>query len=196
MALDGGDAGEGSRTGGHPASRFFTFLNRALSRLEEVLIALLLVGMVLLTFSQVILRYAFNSGWVWSLEATTYMFGCLLMFGISYGLREHAHMNVDAVVNILPRPVRRAATAIAITLCFTYVVLMLIGAYELVERLYFLGSDARDLPVKRWILMLILPTGFILLGVRLLQVTAEVARGARDTLGSAHGPQRAAGPLR
>ncbi len=168
----------------------FAALNRALARLEEGLIAVLLAGMVLMTFSQVVIRYGFNAGWVWSLEATTYMFGGLLMVGISYAMRQHAHMNVDALVGSLPRRWKRAATLLAIALCFAYVALMIWGAVELVARLRDLGSNARDIPVKRWVLMCMLPAGFSLLGLRLVQVTVEVLRGQRDTLGSAHGHVR------
>jgi len=158
-------------------------LNRALARLEEGLIALLLAGMTLMTFSQVVARYGFDAGWVWSLEATTCMFGALLMVGISYAMRLHAHMNVDAFVNTLPGPLKRAATLLAIGLCFAYLGLMIWGALELVDHLRKLGTNARDLPVKRWIIMSMVPAGFVLLGVRLTQVAAEVIRGDRDTLG-------------
>ena len=173
----------------------FAALNRGLARLEEWLIAVLLSGMVLMTFSQVITRYGFNAGWVWSLEATTYMFGGLLMVGISFAMRQHAHMNVDALVNTLPRRWKRVATLLAISLCFIYVALMIWGAFELVARLRDLGSNARDLPVKRWVLMSMLPAGFSLLGLRLVQVTIEVLRGERDTLGSAHGQVREPGAI-
>jgi C4-dicarboxylate transporter DctQ subunit len=169
-------------------------LNRGLARAEEGLMAVLLAGMVLMTFSQVITRYGFNAGWVWSLEATTYMFGGLLMVGISYAMRQHAHMNVDALIDTLPRRFKRAATLVAITLCFAYVGLMIWGAVELVQHLYDLGSNARDLPVKRWVLMCMLPMGFALLGLRLAQVTAEVLRGERDSLGHAHGSPAHARP--
>jgi len=168
----------------------FAMLNRGLARLEEVLIALLLAGMTLMTFSQVIARYGFDAGWVWSLEATTYMFGALLMVGISYAMRLHAHMNVDALVNTLPRPLKRAATMLAIVLCFVYLALMIWGALELVDHLYTLGTNARDLPVKRWVVMSMLPAGFLLMGVRLAQVSVEVLRGQRDGLGHAHGQPR------
>ncbi len=170
-------------------------LNRGLGHLEEWLIGLLLVGMTLLTFSQVITRYGFNAGWVWSLEATTYMFGALLMVGISYAMRLHAHMNVDAFVNTLPRPWKRAATLLAIALCFVYLVLMIWGAFELVSHLRSLGTNARDLPVKRWMIMSMIPAGFALLGLRLVQVTMEVLRGDRDSLGGIHQlPREVAAP--
>jgi C4-dicarboxylate transporter, DctQ subunit len=165
-------------------------LDRGLCRLEEALIGLLLAGMTLLTFSQVITRYGFNAGWVWSLEATTYMFGALLMVGISYAMRQHAHMNVDAFINTLPRRWKRAATLLAIALCFTYLALMIWGALELVGHLRTLGTNARDLPIKRWIVMAMIPAGFFLFGLRLLQATLEVLRGQRDSLGSAHSHPR------
>ncbi|MCX7156667.1 MAG: TRAP transporter small permease [Rhodocyclales bacterium] len=162
-------------------------MRKLLDRLEEVLIAFFMLGMTLLTFSQVIMRYGFNSGWMWSLEATTMMFGWLLMIGISYGMREHAHLNVDAFVNLLPRPWRRRLSLLAIACCFVYAGLMIWGAWGLEQRLFRLGTDARDLPVRRWMLMSILPIGFALLCYRLIQVAAEIVRGERDMLGSAHG---------
>ena len=166
-------------------------LNRALARLEEGLIALLLAGMTVMTFSQVVARYGFDAGWVWSLEATTCMFGALLMVGISYAMRLHAHMNVDAFVNTLPRPLKRAATLLAIALCFAYLVLMIWGSLELVDHLRNLGTNARDLPVKRWVIMSMIPAGFLLLGLRLAQAAAEVIRGDRDTLGPHGHPKEA-----
>ena len=157
-----------------------------LDRLEEALVALTLVGMTLLTFSQVVLRYGFNAGWVWSLEATTTMFGWMLMVGISYGMREHAHLNVDAFVNLLPKRWRRRLGLLAIAGCLAYVALMIWGGWELEQRLYRLGTNARDLPLRRWVMMAILPLGFALLGYRLLQIAGEIVRGQRDKLGSSH----------
>ena len=169
-------------------------LNRALGRLEEGLVAVLLAAMTLLTFSQVVARYGFGGGWVWSLEATTCMFGALLMAGVSYAMRQHAHMSVDVVVKALPRPLGRAAALLAIACSFLYLTLMIWGGLQLVDHLRELGTNARDLPVKRWIVMSMVPAGFILLGLRLAQVTAEVVRGERDTLGHAHDNPREAAP--
>ena len=177
--------------------------NRLLGRLEEGLIGILLAAMTLMTFSQVIARYGFDAGWVWSLEATTSMFGALLMVGISYAMRLHAHMNVDALVNLLPRHQKRAASLLSLAFCFAYVGLMAWGAVEVVRHLHTLGTDARDLPIKRWIIMSMVPAGFALLGLRLLQVTLEIVRGERDSLGNAHSHHKpgkdapaASGPVR
>ena len=46
-------------------------LREAVHRVEEGLIAFILGVMTVLTFVQVVLRYVFNTGFVWQLEATT-----------------------------------------------------------------------------------------------------------------------------
>ncbi len=49
-------------------------LREAVHRAEEGLIALILGLMTVLTFIQVVLRYVFNSGSIWQLEANFYLF--------------------------------------------------------------------------------------------------------------------------
>jgi C4-dicarboxylate transporter DctQ subunit len=159
---------------------------RVVDRLEEGGIALLLAFMTIVTFTQVVLRYGFNAGFVWALEATTYAFLWLVLLGLSYGVRENAHIGVDALVKALPRPFRRAVGITALAACLAYVGLMLWGSLTLVQRLAVLGSNARDVPLPRWLLSLALPLGFGLLGFRLLQALQRVLRGERDMLGLGH----------
>ena len=78
-----------------------------IDRLEEWLLAALLAFMTVLTFAQVVMRYVFNTGWVWSLEATTYSFGALVLIGMSYGVRTRAHIAADLFTRKLPQPLRR-----------------------------------------------------------------------------------------
>ena len=66
-------------------------IEKIMNRLEEGMIILLLLGMTLLTFVQVVARYVFNSGFVWALEVTTYMFAWLVLTGMSYGVKVGFH---------------------------------------------------------------------------------------------------------
>ena len=150
---------------------------RVWERLEEGLIALLLAAMTILTFTQVVLRYGFNSGFVWALETTTYLFGWLILFGISYGVRVHAHIGIDLLVKALPEATRRLVGLIAIALCLLYAGLMAYGAWGYIERLMKLGITAEDIPLQRWLLTIILPIGFVLLGIRLLEQAILILRG-------------------
>jgi C4-dicarboxylate transporter DctQ subunit len=148
------------------AARIHGFLDR----LEEVFMAAALAFMTVLTFIQVVLRYIFGTGWVWSLEATTYTFAWLVLIGMSYCVRERAHIAVDLVINKLPAVLRRIVVLAAIGLCVLYCLFMIYGGAVFVDRLMILGNDARDIPLPRWVLTSILPLGFGLLAVRFLQL--------------------------
>ena len=161
-----------------------------LDRVEEVAIVALLSSMTLITFTQVVLRYVFNSGFIWALEATQTCFAWLVMMGISYGVRVNAHLGVNLLVAHLPPAGRRLLGLMAVTACLAYVGLMLWGGALFVDRLWILGTYARDLPAPRWALALGLPLGFCMIGIRLLQVAAAILSGQRDGVcpTHAHGP--------
>ena len=71
-------------------------IRNVINRLEEWFMAAALAFMTLLTFIQVVLR-EFGTGWVWSLEATTYTFAWLVLVGMSYGVRTKSQIAVDIV---------------------------------------------------------------------------------------------------
>lgn len=155
-------------------------LRGAVDRLEEGILAALLALMTLLTFVQVVLRYLFNTGLVWSLEATTYSFGALVLFGMSYGVRTRTHIAVDLFTRKLPASMERYVGAIAIVACIVYAVLMLYGSTIFVHRLFVLGSFARDVPAPKWLLTATMPLGFALLAYRFLQAGWRLFRDDRD----------------
>lgn len=139
--------------------------------------ALFLAIMTFLTAFQVLLRYGFNSGLIWSLEATTYTFAWLVLLGMAYGVRTRSHIAVSFVVDRLQGRSHRLVVYISLFICLVYSVLMLYGGLIFVIRLFELGNDARDLPVARWILISMLPLGFALLTFRFLELGWLFARG-------------------
>jgi len=159
-----------------------------LNRLEEWLMAALLAFMTVLTFVQVILRYLFNSGWVWSLEATTYAFAALVLVGMSYGVRTRTHIAVDLLTRQLPSVGRRYVDLFAILACLVYALLMLYGSAVLVDRLMTLGNMARDIPAPKWLLTATMPLGFVLLTFRFLEAGWQLLR--RKDNGRASGEQK------
>src|SRR4030095_13640276 len=65
-------------------------------------IALCLAVMVVLVFSNVVLRYVFNSGIATSGELSRLLLVWLTFLGAIVALREHAHLGVDSLVRALP----------------------------------------------------------------------------------------------
>ncbi|UWR08786.1 MULTISPECIES: TRAP transporter small permease [Ruegeria] len=119
-------------------------------RIEETLIALLLGLMTAVTFANVIARFVFNSNILWALELTVFTFGWLVLLGASYAVKKHAHLGVDAILNMLPPAPRRVLALIAVGCCLVFSLLLLKGSYD-----YW--AVFADLPPTsgRWF-----PTGF------------------------------------
>jgi C4-dicarboxylate transporter DctQ subunit len=142
---------------------------KVFDRLEEAFMIVVLAAMTLLTFVQVVLRYAFDSGLVWSLEVTTYLFAWLVLIGMSYGVRTQAHIAVDLLTSKLPPATARRVALVSLALGLAYCALMFYGSVSFVDRLAGLGNEARDIPVPRWLLTSVMPFGFVLLAIRLVQ---------------------------
>jgi C4-dicarboxylate transporter DctQ subunit len=172
---------------------------RILHRLEEWLLAVILAAMTILTFVQVVLRYGFNSGFLWALEANFYMFAWLVLIGMAYCVRVRAHIGVDAAVRLLGPSSRRVIGVVVVALAILYAGLMLFGSWGYLDRLQILDVEAEDIPVKRWILSSCLLIGFALLFIRLVlmgwrilsgqsagyELADEAAEAIRDVTGDA-----------
>lgn len=121
-----------------------------LNSLEETLIALLLGLMTIITFANVIARFVFNSNILWALELTVFLFAWLVLLGAAYAVKVHAHLGVDAIINMLNPGARRAVGLFSAACCIVFSLLLLKGAYD-----YW--AVFADLPPTsgRWF-----PTGF------------------------------------
>jgi len=102
----------------------------AMDKIEETVIAVLLGLMTVVTFANVIARFFFNSNILWALELTVFMFAWLVLLGASYAVKKHAHLGVDAVVNLLAPSARRVLALVAVAACLLFSLLMLKGAYD------------------------------------------------------------------
>ena len=127
-----------------------TRLGRIVNEIEETAIALLLGGMVLVTFLNVVLRYGFNTSLLWGLEVVLIFFAWLVIFGVSYGFKITAHLGVDALTNALPSRGQRVCALIAGAVTLAYALLMMKGAWD-----YWAPYAALERTSGHWF-----PTGF------------------------------------
>jgi C4-dicarboxylate transporter DctQ subunit len=157
-------------------------LGCAVNAFEEGAIAFLFAAMTLVTFVQVVLRYVFNTGFVWALELTVYLFAWLVLFGMSYGVKVHAHLGVDALVKLFPHPVQRVFGLLAVAAGLIYGGIVLIGSWDYVWKLFRIGIESEDLPIPQWVPMAILPIGAALLMFRFAQIGVRIWRGEQQSL--------------
>jgi C4-dicarboxylate transporter DctQ subunit len=125
-------------------------LLKKLHRIEEAIISLLLVAMTLLVFVEVILRFGFGTGLSWGQELTLHLSAWFVLFGISYGLKVGAHINVDAFVRLFSPSVQRLLSLLAIILALVYCLFFLYGSWVYLEKMYMIGVTMEDLEFKDW----------------------------------------------
>jgi C4-dicarboxylate transporter DctQ subunit len=186
----------------------FSKVGRVTDLIEESLIAFFLGAMTLLTFANVVFRYAFNDNILWALELTVFMFAWMVLVGASYGVKKHFHIGVDVVINLAPEKLRKVYALIAVTCCLAFSILLLIGSWNywypfatdrawyetddipMPEMLQFLadwlneGERYEKLP--RFIPYMALPIGMALLTFRFAQVAYQVAIGKIDRMIAGH----------
>ncbi len=107
-----------------------TKLGRVINEIEETTIAVILGLMTVVTFANVIARYVFNTNILWALETTVFLFAWLVLIGASYCVKTHAHIGVDAVLNMVSPGVRRILVMLSVAACVAFSMLLLIGSWN------------------------------------------------------------------
>ena len=159
-------------------------LIRMLNRIEETIIGLLLVSMTLLVFLEVVMRFGFGSGFLWSQELTLLMSAWFVMFGVSYGLKIGAHIGVDALVKKFPPLIKRVVSALAVLLSIGYCGLFIYGGWIYLAKMHMIDIELEDLPIPAWQAHSILVIGMVFLSIRLLELLWKIATAQSD--GFAH----------
>lgn len=155
-------------------------LLRVINRVEEAVICIMLITTTLLVFLDVVMRFGFNSGFMWTQELTLHMSAWMVLFGASYGLKVGSHIGMDAFVKIFSGPVRRILSGIAAILALVYCGLVLYGSWIYLKKMKLIGIELEDLPIPAWLAHGMLLVGFGLLTVRLLIILWALITGKAD----------------
>ena len=143
-------------------------LIKFIHNLEESIIALLLASMTLLVFVEVVLRFGFGIGFMWGDEVTLHLSAWMVLFGVSYGIKEGCHIGVDALVKIMPPKMRKFVCSLAVVACLVYSGLFMYGAWIYLSKVKMIGIELDDLPIQKWEAHSILFIGMVLIAIRLL----------------------------
>ncbi|SEA22336.1 C4-dicarboxylate transporter, DctQ subunit [Desulfuromusa kysingii] len=154
--------------------------SRIINSIEESVIALLLATMTLLVFVEVILRFGFGIGLMWSQELTLTISAWMVLFGVSYGIKVGSHIGVDALVKIMPPTARRIISGISVVACLAYCSLFIKGAWVYLAKMHLIGIELEDMPIPKWIAHSILLIGMIMIAIRLLILLWNIVIGKTD----------------
>lgn len=155
---------------------------RWLEKLEEHFLGLMLAGMTLITFGQVVARYVFNYSFTWAMELTGVLFAWLIFIGMSYGVRVGAHIGIDILVRAAGPRLGRWMGVVASALCVVYALILALGGWQYLSKIYSVGILMQDMPVPQWVPRIVLPLGFVLLALRFLSVFWKLVTGREGHL--------------
>jgi len=99
-------------------------------RLISYLIAAFLAVMVVLVFGNVVMRYAFNSGFSVSEELSRWLFVWLTFLGAVVALRDNGHLGTDMLVSRLGPVAKRICMGLALLLMLFCCWLLFKGSYD------------------------------------------------------------------
>jgi TRAP-type mannitol/chloroaromatic compound transport system permease small subunit len=135
----------------------------------------LALAIVLLMAANVVLRYLFSYGSVWSQELEWHLLAPLILFGIAYALQKGEHVRVDVAYTHFTAKNKERVNLLAALLCLAISVIVIWLSIQYVQQSYVIGEKSSDPGglTHRWVLKALIPIGFVLL---LLQSAAEVAK--------------------
>ena len=151
-------------------------LNRALSRLEEILVSVLLVAATLLTFTQVVTRYGLGTTLSWGEELIINMLIWAGLIGSSLALRMGMHIGVDIFIKKFPPPVAKALTLLGLGLGLGFCAVLAVLSIRFVRFQMSSGQMSSGLEIPMWIPYLCLPIAFGLMTIRYLQIIGRCWR--------------------
>ncbi len=105
------------------------FLNKLVTCVEWVLVAVLGV-MVTLVFGNVVLRYGFNTGIVFSEEMSRFLFIWITLIGALIVMKENAHLGMSSVISLFGERGRRVCRFAADLLTLICCVLLVHGSWR------------------------------------------------------------------
>lgn len=152
-----------------------------LSELTGYLSAVALVVATLVTTHGVIVRYFLRRPTIWQIETTIYLLMFVAFVGAAYGLKHHAHVGVDLIIDKVPQKPQLVTRLITALACLAVVLVVMYTSYQNWHEAYL--YDHRSATAFRfplWIAYAILPLGMLMVA---LQYIAMIAEGVMALMG-------------
>jgi TRAP-type C4-dicarboxylate transport system permease small subunit len=105
-------------------------IEKYLMQAMNTIIVVSLALMVIMVFSNVVLRYVFNSGITATEELSRFLFLWLIFIGAIVAMKESAHLGVDTLIARLPRPGKIACVLLSNALMLWCCYLFFIGSWR------------------------------------------------------------------
>ncbi|MFZ5967433.1 MAG: TRAP transporter small permease [Bacillota bacterium] len=131
-----------------------------------------LIVLIVVTFFGVLMRYLFNSPFVWQEEVQLWCFVWVVFFGGSAAFRSGSHVAIEVLVERMPPMLKKMVEGLI------YIVVMIVLSYftvhgsRLVEQLSRTGRMTNILDIPYPVIYAAFPIGCILMMINFTMITA------------------------
>ena len=109
------------------------------------IVAWLTLPMVVLTFVVVVLRYAFDLGWIWMQESIVWMHAAVFMLAAAYTLRRDEHVRVDIFYRKLDARRRAIVDALGtVVLLLPMMIFLIVVSLDYVTTSWSIREGSRE----------------------------------------------------
>jgi TRAP-type mannitol/chloroaromatic compound transport system permease small subunit len=139
----------------------------------------LALAIVLLMATNVVLRYLFSYGSVWSQELEWHLLTPLIMFAVAYAYLKGDLVRVDVLYTHFSPGKKALVNLVSAGLCLAIAVITFYFSVKYVQQSYSIMEQSADPGglTHRWLLKAVIPVGFVLLA---LQSVAEILKSWRQ----------------
>ena len=141
----------------------FNNLHSAFIKLINFFVGLILTGMVITVFCNVIFRYFLNASIAWSEEVSRMLFIWLVFLGAIIAYVNSEHLGLDIIIKLFPKKITQLLIILADILVFFALVIILIGGIEMTKDSFASGWVASAIPIPYGYVYLVVPISAVLL---------------------------------
>jgi C4-dicarboxylate transporter DctQ subunit len=159
-------------------------------RFEEVIGVLLLTVVVGLIFLGVVLRLSFNTGIPLQEELSRMLYVVVVYLGASYGMRSQDHIRVVVGFNLLPPYLQKVLRVITDMIWLFFNIVIIVYALKVHQTMVQFPGYSAVLQIPMHYVFFIVPVGFLLMSLRLIQDYVKLLIPKRGAPGKAESPLR------
>jgi TRAP-type C4-dicarboxylate transport system permease small subunit len=162
---------------------FMKLLHFLDEKFEEVIGVLLLTVVVSLIFIGVVLRLSFNTGLPWQEELSRMLYVVVVYLGASYGMRSQDHIRVVMAFNILPAGFQKILRVVTDMIWLFFNIVIILYALKVHHTMTQFPGYSAVLQIPMHYVFFIVPFGFFLMSLRLIQDYVKLLIGKRGGIG-------------
>ena len=123
---------------------------------------IILAGMVILIFIQVIFRYAFNNPLSWTEEVALLFFVFGTFSGAVIAVKQNSHISIDAIFERLPSGLQKLLSHVNSVLIVVFMGVVLITSFPILKATYYTPSASLRFPVTLFYVPITISCGFMI----------------------------------